>query len=385
MISLSGLVGIVVQPHIMGVCGAGKTEFEGRFGFTFGNFMKRFCTIAWTFIGLACIMIYLTPGNEFLTPERYAEITSNMGAQKEFADQVFGRAARDILPNIMPGLVGLLFAAMLAAIMSTCDAQMVVSSGLFTENIYKKFIKPDGSPKHYLWVGRIAGLVIVIGALLLMTQFQDIIQMLMTYVQAIPAFMGMTFWFGICWRRYNAKGVWASTLVTAFMWYLTQTHTPVAWIASMGDGALLQKNIDYLPSMFRTFLHSVAPFMMLEKLDDAGNVLNYKTSVPWQMLLYIGIGAVAGVVVSMLTKPIAKEKLDHFFTLLRTPIRPGETVATPCTLPDNPMPMDTSKLIDLPNLEIPKPSRVGMIGFLLAWVMVGVVLLLTWVLANLGA
>ena len=34
MLSLTGLIGIVVQPHIMGVCGAGKTEYEGRFGFT---------------------------------------------------------------------------------------------------------------------------------------------------------------------------------------------------------------------------------------------------------------------------------------------------------------------------------------------------------------
>ena len=61
MLSIVALTGIVVQPHIMGVCGAGKTEFEGRFGFTFGNFIKRFCTIAWTFTGLACIVLYLTP------------------------------------------------------------------------------------------------------------------------------------------------------------------------------------------------------------------------------------------------------------------------------------------------------------------------------------
>jgi len=57
MLSLTGLIGIVVQPHIMGVCGAGRTEFEGRFGFTVGNFIKRFCTIAWTFTGLACVII----------------------------------------------------------------------------------------------------------------------------------------------------------------------------------------------------------------------------------------------------------------------------------------------------------------------------------------
>ncbi|EDL56024.1 sodium:solute symporter family protein, partial [Gimesia maris] len=59
MLSITALAGIVIQPHIMGVCGAGKTEYEGRFGFTVGNFLKRFCTVAWTFTGLACIVWYM--------------------------------------------------------------------------------------------------------------------------------------------------------------------------------------------------------------------------------------------------------------------------------------------------------------------------------------
>src|SRR5690606_239434 len=79
MLSIGGLVGIVVQPHIMGVCGAGKTEFEGRFGFTVGNFIKRLCTIAWTFTGLACIIIYLTPGTGYLKPEVAAAIQADQG------------------------------------------------------------------------------------------------------------------------------------------------------------------------------------------------------------------------------------------------------------------------------------------------------------------
>jgi len=39
VLSLVALAGIIVQPHIMGVCGAGKTEYEGLFGFTVGNFL----------------------------------------------------------------------------------------------------------------------------------------------------------------------------------------------------------------------------------------------------------------------------------------------------------------------------------------------------------
>ena len=43
--------------------------------------------------------------------------------------------ARDILPTVAPGLVGLFVASMLAAVMSSCDTFMVSSSALFTENI----------------------------------------------------------------------------------------------------------------------------------------------------------------------------------------------------------------------------------------------------------
>ena len=143
MLSLTGLAGIAVQPHVMGVCGAGKTEMEGRFGFTAGNFIKRFCTIAWTFIGLGCIVWYLGD-NSPLEPELKSDLqtvalsdfpddaeqrAALLAEDKDFADELFGRAAYDILPGVFPGLVGLLLASLLASIMSTCDAQMVVASG----------------------------------------------------------------------------------------------------------------------------------------------------------------------------------------------------------------------------------------------------------------
>jgi Na+/pantothenate symporter len=76
---------------------------------------------------------------------------------KKFADELFGRAAYEILPTIAPGLVGLLLASLLAAVMSSSDAQMVVSSGLFTENIYKRFLVRNKSQRHYLWIGRFRG------------------------------------------------------------------------------------------------------------------------------------------------------------------------------------------------------------------------------------
>jgi len=384
MLSMTGLTGIVVQPHIMGVCGAGKTEFEGRFGFTVGNFLKRFCTIAWAFTGLACVILYLSPETNLIDPAFAAEMRDDPEKLTKFADQVFGRAAHDILPTIAPGLVGLLFASLLAAIMSTCDAQMVVSSGLFTENIYKRYFVKTASPKHYLWVGRLSGLVIVALALLFQTQFNNIIQVMTAYVLAVPTFMGMAFWFGITWRGYTPKAVWVSTIATGLLWYLTTKHTPFDSIAAWGDINLLKENVDYFPRLFREWLWNVAPVTKSEILNSAGEVVTTKVSLPIQVVIYLGGGALAGVLTSFVTKRTPKERLDHFFLLLRTPVRAGEEVDEPCTLPENPLPPDEGKLIPLADLEIPFPSRIGMIGFVISWIGVAAVIGLTWWLAQLG-
>ncbi len=288
---------------------------------------------------------------------------------------VFGVAAHDILPGISHGLLGLLFAALLAAIMSTCDAQMVVGSGLFTENVYKRYLRKEASQRHYLWVGRFASLGIVTLALLLMTQFQDVIQILNRYVNAIPAFIGLSFWFGITWRRFTPLAVWASTLTTISVWYLTQTHQPFEFLQGIGEGGFWRENIDYLPNRFRSWLWVVLPF------TQYGD----KTSIPWQYVLYLSSGASVAILTSLFTRRTPEKKLDHFFTLIRTPVRPGEVVEAPCTLPENPLPPDTDKLFPVADLEIPRPTRVGLVGFIVAWIGVAAIIWLTTWLAGLGA
>jgi len=66
-----------------------------------------------------------------------------------------------------PWFGGILLAAILSAIMSTIDSQLLVSSSALTEDFYKRIIKREASQKELLWIGRISVLVIsVIAALL---------------------------------------------------------------------------------------------------------------------------------------------------------------------------------------------------------------------------
>ena len=58
-------------------------------------------------------------------------------------------------------------------------------------------------------------------------------------------------------------------------------------------------------------------------------------------------------------------RLDAFHALLRTPITPGEHVAAPCTLPEGAVVPERRNLFPSKNLEIPVPTRIAVLGFLL--------------------
>ena len=64
---------------------------------------------------------------------------------------------------------------------------------------------------------------------------------------------------------------------------------------------------------------------------------------------------------------VAKEKLDLFYQLTRTPVAPGEQIEQPCTLPLGTPPVDRAMITTAFGLEIPMPSRASVIGFLVAW------------------
>ena len=89
--------------------------------------------------------------------------------------------------------------------------------------------------------------------------------------------------------------------------------------------------------------------------------------LPWQMIAYIVVGFAAGVVVSLLTRPVSHEKIERYYQLLRTPVSPDEEIAEPCTLPEGVEPGPRRGLFPNSNLEIPVPSRRSLLGLLAGW------------------
>lgn len=327
VIAFNGLVGIVTQPHIMSCCAAGLTEMDNRIGFCYGNMLKRFCTVAWTVTGLCAIALY--PG-----------LTS-----PEAIDQTYGLMARDILPMIAPGLLGLFIASILAAVMSSCDAWMISSSALFTENIYKAYVAPDKSQKHYVFVGRVVAGLIILGSVFYALWLDTVIQGLETFWK-LQAMMGIPFWIGLVWRRATTAAAWASTLCAFVVACITANLMP--GLFDMNAFA-----INYLP---------------------AYTVYDGEFRLPFQMLSYLGVGFIVLVTVSLFTRRSDAEQLDHLYRCLNTPVQPGEDPTEPFELPADSTPAVRSKLIDHDDFELYYPTRIDTWGFVFAWIWVAVLI-----------
>jgi Na+/proline symporter len=337
VIAFNALVGIVTQPHTMSNCAAGKTEMEGRFGWMFGNIIKRICTIPWCLTGLAAIVYFGSRGVE-VEP-----------------DKVFGAVAGDFLPKILPGILGIFLAALLASVMSSCDAFMIASSALFTENIYMP-LRPDKQQRHYIAVGRIASVAVVSGGVAFAYWLPGVVAGLEIFWK-VSAMMGLAFWLGLFWRRMTVAGAWAATLVSFVVMLFTSK-------ISFGQVVLWD---------FDASCASYMPDFML---------WNGRLYLPWQMILYLSAGLISGIVVSLLTKPVAEEKLDNYYALIRTPIKPGEQIAAPCTLPDDTVVPEKRNIFPNTSLEFMIPSRMSVVGFLVGWAFVAVIVVAVYLIAG---
>ena len=336
VIAFNGLVGIVTQPHTLANCAAGKTEFEGRVGFMCGNLIKRFCTIPWCLTGLAAVVYFANAGRTNLEP-----------------DQVFGAVAGEFLPKIMPGVLGIFLAAILASVMSSCDVFMISSSALFTENIYKRLL-PDRSPQHYMRIARITAVTVVACGVYFAYQLSGVVKGLEIFWMISPM-MGLAFWLGLFWRRATPAGAWAATLTAFAIWWITTQSFCITLLSNLPAADALR--------------------FIIEK--EAGP----QVYLPWQMVFYLTGGLLAGVTASLFTKPLSPQKLDDFYALIRTPIAPNELITTPCTLPENAHVPPSRNIFPHCGLEIPRPSRTSLIGFLAGWAAVAIIITLVYLIA----
>lgn len=252
------------------------------------------------------------------------------------AEHAFGFAALNLLG---PGLTGLMVACVLAANMSTCSTFMVNTGALFTRNVYAEYIRPDANDRRLLLVGRLSGLSLTVLGVLFALVVDQVLQAFL-FTETIAALMGIMFLGGILWRRANRRGAWAATVAAFVVYYGVNA-------AENGGLQLVYK-------------WKAAPF-------------------GWAMLA----GSVALILGSLLTRPEDAARTEAFFGKMRKSSdgdgAPAEAMGQDLILLDLPGWLKAERW-----RSFCRRYREDLVGFALAWIMVGLLIVAAWVTVRIG-
>ena len=121
-----------------------------------------------------------------------------------------------------PLIGGLMLAAVLAAIMSTISSQLIVTSSALVEDLYKAVIKKNASEKHYVFLGRMAVLVVaIVAGLFAWTKNETILDLVAFAWAGFGAAFGPIILLSLYWRKLTTAGALTGMIsgaITVIIW-----------------------------------------------------------------------------------------------------------------------------------------------------------------------
>jgi SSS family solute:Na+ symporter len=137
-----------------------------------------------------------------------------------------------LLANLLfhPLVTGFLYAALLAAIMSTISSQLLVSSSSLTEDFYRLFLRKEAGEREAVTVGRISVALVAFAAILIAADPESKVLGLVAHAWAgFGAAFGPMIVLALTWRRMTGAGAVAGLI--------TGAAVVIAWIALEWDKA----------------------------------------------------------------------------------------------------------------------------------------------------
>jgi SSS family solute:Na+ symporter len=177
-----------------------KDEGHAKAGTIFAGFLK-----------ILPVFLLVVPG--IIAFALYPQLFNTVNGSVTNGDIAFPTAVVNLLPT---GFVGLMIAALLAALMGAMSSVFNSASTMVTLDFYKKF-RPSATEKQLVTFGRIAtGGMVALG--LLWVPFIHVLSaQLWVYLQSVQAYISppiaVCFIFGILWPRLNGQGAISSLLV----------------------------------------------------------------------------------------------------------------------------------------------------------------------------
>ena len=141
-------------------------------------------------------------------------------ANPEVADPVIANSERVFieLSSLLfnPWIAGVLLSAILAAVMSTLSAQLLVCSSALTEDFYRGFVRPRAGHRELVWFGRAMVLAVALLALWLARDPESRVLGLVAYAWAgFGAAFGPVVILSVSWQRMTRNGALAGMITGA--------------------------------------------------------------------------------------------------------------------------------------------------------------------------
>jgi Na+/proline symporter len=221
-------------------------------------------------------------------------------------DAAYPRMILKILP---PGLRGIMIAAMIAAFISTMSTLFNWGSSYIVNDLYRRFLHPGASDKHYVRVSRIVTFLVAMGGGIISFYADNIQQLLQIFyvVGGGAAVVGATRWL---WWRINATGeLWAFVM-----------NWVVATLMLFGHNIF---------GLSEPLLDGVMGWLLW--LEPDVSFTNDYDLLGARMLFMTVVGLVTVVAASLATPPTDTERLKEFVMKTRI-FRPGWRTIT-CQIP----------------------------------------------------
>ena len=171
---------------------------------------RRIATV-WVVISLTAAVMIGVSGRMYL-----GDSLLNIAGQEE---TIYISMVADIFPVFIGGIF---LSAILAAIMSTADSQLLVTASAITEDFYHNKIRPSASPSELMWVSRICVMVVALIAVFIATNQNSTVLGLVSYAWAgFGAAFGPLVLCSLFWKRTNKYGAYAGIIVgglTSIIW-----------------------------------------------------------------------------------------------------------------------------------------------------------------------
>ena len=187
-------LGYFGQPHILARFKASRSNKDLT--------TARRIAVIWTALSMVGAMLVGLVGLVYVT---------NSGVGVDDGEKIFMLLVNSLFH---PVIAGILLAAILAAVMSTADSQLLVSSSALAEDFYKQVFKKDASSEEIVMVGRVAVIGISVVALVLAMTPDSSVLGLVSYAWAgFGAAFGPALVLSLYWERMNRNGALAGILV----------------------------------------------------------------------------------------------------------------------------------------------------------------------------